>query len=75
MSDSMINLHNPEIMSAKDASMIWHKNPDYVRASINSHPEKWPRGSWRKFGNTIVVTRRGMEEVTGIAEPRQTTAH
>lgn len=71
----MINLHNPEIMSAKEASIIWHKNVNYVRASINSHPEKWPIGSWRKFGNTIVVTSRGMEEVTGIADPRLENVH
>ena len=38
---------------------------------INEYPEKWPTGSWRKFGNTLVVTTKGMEKVTGIKDPRK----
>lgn len=68
---NMVNLNNENIMTAKDASKIWGKNPAYVRSMINEYPEKWPTGSWRKFGNTLVVTTKGMEKVTGIKDPRK----
>lgn len=67
----MVNLNNANIMTAKEASKIWGENSSYVRPSINEYPEKWPAGTWRKFGNTIVVTTKGMEKVTGMKYPRK----
>ncbi len=69
--DMEINLDSQEILSAKEAAKIWHKNTDYVRTSIHKSPEKWPKGSWRKFGKQIIVTAYGMEQVTGKKDPRK----
>ena len=67
----MINLNDQNIMSAKDASRIWGKNESYVRISLHQNPDKWPVGSWRKFGRQLVVTTEGMEAVTGEKDPRK----
>ena len=66
-----INLNDSNIMSAKEAALIWCKNSDYVRTSIKQSPKKWPNGSWRKFGKQIVVTTKGMESATGEKDPRK----
>lgn len=66
----MINLNDPNIMSAKDAAQIWGRNDTYVRTSLRQNPDKWPEGSWRKFGKQLVVTTEGMEAVTGEKDPR-----
>ncbi|WP_235058707.1 MULTISPECIES: helix-turn-helix domain-containing protein [Lactobacillus] len=58
-------------MSSAEAAKIWHKNSDYVRTSLHKNPKRWPKGSWRKFGRQIVVTTYGMEQVTGIPDPRK----
>ncbi|WP_419153554.1 helix-turn-helix domain-containing protein [Weissella viridescens] len=62
----MINLDGEDIMSAKDASQKWGKSDDYVRQMYRKYPDKFPAGSIRKFGKQLVVTRQGMETVTGI---------
>lgn len=67
----MINLNDPNIMSAKDAAEIWGKNESYVRISLRQNIDKWPEGSYRKFGKQIIVTTEGMEAVTGELDPRK----
>lgn len=62
----MINLDGEDIMSAKDASQKWGKSDDYVRQMYRKYPDKFPAGSIRKFGKQLVVTRQGMETVTGV---------
>lgn len=66
-----INLNSPDIMSAKEAAKIWGKNPDYVRISIRQSPNRWPDGTWHKFGKQIVVTTEGMQSATGETDPRK----
>lgn len=63
-----INLNDPEIMSAKDAAARWGKAPDYVRSALRARPERFPEGTVRLFGRQLVVTREGMEAVTGHKE-------
>lgn len=65
-----LDLNNPNILSAKEAALIWGKGPSYVRNSLRQSPEKWPPGSWRKFGKQLVVTTDGMERATGKPDPR-----
>jgi hypothetical protein len=60
-----INLNDPDIMSAVDASKMWGKASNYVRQMYAKYPEKFPEGSVRKFGTLLLVTRDGMEAVTG----------
>ncbi|MCB7112393.1 helix-turn-helix domain-containing protein, partial [Agathobacter rectalis] len=43
----------------------------YVKTSLRQSKQKWPEGSYRKFGHTLVVTTDGMEAVTGIKDPRK----
>ncbi|KRL17950.1 hypothetical protein FD12_GL001123 [Lentilactobacillus rapi DSM 19907 = JCM 15042] len=64
----MIDLDDPDIMSSSEAAKRWNKADDYVRQMYRKTPWKFPRGSIRKFGKQLVVTRRGMEMVTGVTE-------
>lgn len=66
-----INLNTPDIMSATDAAKILGKNNAYVRNSIRQNPEKWPDGTYRVIGKTLVVTIAGMESATGLKDPRK----
>lgn len=70
-SKTVINLNSDEIMSAQEASRIWGKSESYVRISLRQNPDKWPEGSYRRFGKTIIVTVDGMEAVTGQKDPRK----
>ena len=63
-----IDLNNPEIMSAQVASSMWGKADNYVRQMYAKYPDKFPEGSIRKFGKQLVITREGMEAVTGVKQ-------
>ena len=65
-----INLNDKNIMTAVEASKIWGLSGSYVKTSLRQSKQKWPEGSYRKFGHTLVVTTAGMEAVTGIKDPR-----
>ncbi|UQS82902.1 helix-turn-helix domain-containing protein [Bombilactobacillus folatiphilus] len=58
-------------MSSSEAAEIWGKSESYVRISLRQSKDKWPKGTYRRFGKTIVVTTKGMEAVTGIKDPRK----
>lgn len=66
-----INLNSSDIMTAAEAAQIWSKNEAYVRTSIRQSPQKWPEGSHRLLGKTLVVTTEGMESATGEKDPRK----
>ncbi|CUS26150.1 Uncharacterized protein LACOL_0842 [Paucilactobacillus oligofermentans DSM 15707 = LMG 22743] len=66
-----INLNSSDIMPAAEAAQIWNKNEAYVRTSIRQSPQKWPEGSYRLLGKTLVVTTEGMESATGEKDPRK----
>ena len=68
-----INLNDSDIMSAREAAEIWGKNESYVRNSLRQSPAKWPDGTHRVIGKTLVVTTRGMEAATGMPDPRKQT--
>ncbi|KRM88266.1 helix-turn-helix domain-containing protein [Lacticaseibacillus thailandensis] len=66
-----INLNDADLLTSTEAAEIWGKNKTYVRTSLRQNPDKWPAGSWRKFGREIIVTVEGMEAVTGEPDPRK----
>lgn len=66
-----INLNDPDILEAKEASKIWGHAENYVRLFVKQNPDKFPEGSIRKFGTTWVVTVEGMEAITGVLDPRR----
>ena len=66
-----INLNDPNIMDAKDASKIWGHAENYVRRTYKSEPSKFPEGSIRKFGKQWIITTEGMEAITGVKDPRK----
>lgn len=66
--DEMFDLNDHDIMSSSEAARRWHKADDYVRQAYRKTPWKFPAGSIRKFGKQLVVTRHGMEVVTGLTE-------
>lgn len=59
-------------MDAKEASAIWGHAENYVRLIMKQHPERFPKGTVRKFGKQWIVTSEGMEAVTGVKDPRKT---
>lgn len=62
-------------MDAKEASKIWGHAENYVRMFVRmfvkQNPEKFPKGTIRKFGKQWVVTTEGMEAITGVKDPRK----
>lgn len=66
-----VNLNDPDIMDAGDASQIWGHAKNYVRRTYKSNPSKFPEGSIRKFGKQWIVTTEGMEAITGVKDPRK----
>ncbi len=55
-------------MTAKEAALRWGKAPDYVRQILRSNPTRFPEGTVRLLGRQLIVTREGMEAVTGHGE-------
>ncbi len=66
-----INLNDSDIMTARDAAYCWGKAPDYVRSALRSNPDRFPDGSVRTFSRQILVTREGMEAVTGHKQVKE----
>ncbi|GAX00772.1 helix-turn-helix domain-containing protein [Secundilactobacillus silagei] len=64
----MFDLNNHDIMSSSEAARRWHKADDYVRQAYRKTPWRFPEGTIRKFGKQLIVTRHGMEVVTGLTE-------
>ncbi|GAB5053082.1 MULTISPECIES: helix-turn-helix domain-containing protein [Pediococcus] len=61
-----IDLNDQDYMGSHEASSMWGKQKDYVRTIYNKYPKRFPEGTIRKFGKQLIVTREGMEAVTGI---------
>ncbi|WP_309295421.1 helix-turn-helix domain-containing protein [Companilactobacillus sp. RD055328] len=55
-------------MSSVEASKRWNRSSDYVRQIYRKYPDKFPKGSIRRFGKQLVVTRKAMEAITGQTE-------
>lgn len=66
-----INLDDKNIMDAKEASRIWGHSENYVRKFMQQNPEKFPKGTIRKFGKQWIITTEGMEAITGVTDPRK----
>ncbi|GKQ42802.1 hypothetical protein RD055328_07250 [Companilactobacillus sp. RD055328] len=64
----MIRLDDRDIMSSVEASKRWNRSSDYVRQIYRKYPDKFPKGSIRRFGKQLVVTRKAMEAITGQTE-------
>lgn len=61
----MVNLNDLSIYSGSEASLLWGRERSYVKTIMKNEPDRFPKGSIRKVGNTWIVTQEGMEEVTG----------
>lgn len=61
----MVDLNKLPIYSGSEASLLWGKERSYVKTIMKNEPDRFPKGSIRKIGNTWIVTQEGMEEVTG----------
>ncbi|KRN93251.1 hypothetical protein IV81_GL000669 [Pediococcus stilesii] len=61
-----VNLNTDELIGSREASLMWGKQKDYVRTIYNKYPRRFPEGTIRKFGKQLIVTREGMEAVTGV---------
>lgn len=61
-----INLNDEDYMGSHEASVLWGKQKDYVRTIYNKYPKRFPKGTIRKFGKQLIITREGMEAVTKV---------
>ncbi|EEW64439.2 helix-turn-helix domain-containing protein [Enterococcus faecium] len=70
MSEKKYDLHDNDLMTATEASLRWGYDSSYVRQMKKKYPNRIPEGEIRLFGKTLVITRDGMEALTGRKEPR-----
>ncbi|HIB1875405.1 TPA: helix-turn-helix domain-containing protein [Enterococcus faecium] len=68
MSEKRYDLQDADLMTAAEASRRWGYESGYVRQMRKKYPEKIPEGEIRMFGKTLVITRAGMEQLTGKKE-------
>ncbi|AEV95473.1 helix-turn-helix domain-containing protein [Pediococcus claussenii] len=61
-----LDINTEELIGSREASLEWGKQKDYVRTIYNKYPQRFPEGTIRKFGKQLIVTREGMEAVTGV---------
>lgn len=64
----MINLNTLDAFSASEASSRWGFTENYVRKEYKKNSDKFLEGSIRLFGSTYIITREGMEHLTGVTE-------
>ncbi|GMC03133.1 helix-turn-helix domain-containing protein [Enterococcus thailandicus] len=72
MSRKKYDLMDEDLMTAPEASHRWGYDKGYVRQMYQKYPDKIPEGEIRKFGKTLIITRYGMEQLTGSKEPKIT---
>lgn len=71
MSFKKYDLQDNDLMTATEASQRWGYDSGYVRQMKKKYSNKIPEGEIRLFGKTLVITRDGMEALTGRKEPTQ----
>lgn len=71
MSEKKYDLHDNDLMTATEASLRWGYDSGYVRQMKKKYPNKISGGEIRLFGKTLVITREGMETLTGRKVPIQ----
>jgi hypothetical protein len=69
-SGSTLNLNDSNILSAAQACLLWGIDSSTLRKRVKDFPE----GTIRKFGNSYVVTKQGMDTVFGTPEGNQKTS-
>ncbi|MGM0203087.1 helix-turn-helix domain-containing protein [Enterococcus sp. AZ149] len=65
MSEKKYDLMSHDLMTAPEASRRWGYEESYVRQMIKKYPDRIPEGEIRMFGKTLVITSKGMENLTG----------
>lgn len=65
MSYYKYDLMSEDLMTASEASKKWGFEESYVRQIVKKYPERIPEGEVRLFGKTLVITKYGMEKLTG----------
>lgn len=61
-------LYSDDLMTAAEASKRWGFDEGYVRQQLLKYPGKFLKNTIRKFGKTYIITREGMEYITGMTE-------
>lgn len=61
-------LNDPDIMTSSEASERWGLSQSYIRQMFIKYPDKFKAGTYRKFGIVFVITKEGMEHLTGKKE-------
>lgn len=67
------DLNYLDVFSAAEASQRWGFNENYVKKEYKKKPQKFLEGSIRLFGTTYIITREGMEHLTGLTEESATS--
>lgn len=59
-----INLDELKIYTAAEASQILGKDSGYIRQIFVKYPNRFPKGSIRKMGRDIIVTREAIDALS-----------
>lgn len=65
----MVQLNSSDLMTDKEAEKRWGLTSGYVSKSIKSGQASKIKGQYRYFGNQLVITSFGMEELTNKKNP------
>lgn len=65
MSEKKYDLMSHVLMTAPEASRRWGYEESYVRQMTKKYPDRIPEGEIRMFGKNLVITSKGMENLTG----------
>lgn len=57
----MVNLDELEIFTGAEASKLLGKDNSYIRQLYAKYPNRFPKGSIRKFGKEYIVTKEAID--------------
>ncbi|MBC1920283.1 helix-turn-helix domain-containing protein [Listeria booriae] len=66
--ERLYRLNDPDLMTSSEASERWGLAQSYVRQMFIKYPDKFKPGTYRKFGKVFIITKEGMEHLTGKKE-------
>lgn len=59
----MVNLDELKIYTGAEASKLLGKEQSYIRQLYAKYPNRFPKGSIRKFGKEYIVTQEAIDEL------------
>lgn len=67
----MVNLDELEIFTGAEASKLLGKDNSYIRQLYAKYPNRFPKGSIRKFGKEYIVTKEAIDALKDQNESKR----